>query len=45
MKKRRARARYTNWDNLLTRWSISKSWWQVDKDCDSFVLKACAKEF
>ena len=37
MKRRRARTAYTNWDNLMKKWSGTSRWWEVDKDWIKFV--------
>ena len=31
---------HTNWDNLWIRWTECQRWWEVSKDCKSFVKTA-----
>ena len=31
---------HTNWDNLWRRWSGSQRWWEVSKDCKSYLKTA-----
>ena len=33
-------ATYTNWDNLLTKWSGNMRWWETHKDWSSFACGA-----
>ena len=40
MQGRRTGATYTNWENLLTKWSGNTRWWETDKDWNSLVCAA-----